>query len=68
MASQASKRFAQSNDDILMLWHIHAEVAGRGKGRKRRADVLNRAAVVFISACWESYVEDAAREAFDYLT
>lgn len=50
-----------------MLWHIHAEVAGRGKGRKHRADVLNRAAVVFISACWESYVEDAAKEAFDCL-
>lgn len=67
MGSQASTRFAQSRKDILMLWHIHAEVAGRGKGRKHRADVLNRAAVVFISACWESYVEDVAREAFDRL-
>lgn len=67
MGSQASTRFAQSSKDILMLWHIHAEVAGRGKGGKQRADVLNRAAVIFISACWESYVEDAAREAFDCL-
>lgn len=50
-----------------MLWHIHAEVAGRGKGRQHRKDVLNRAAIVFISACWESYIEDAAREAFDSL-
>lgn len=65
MPSHAYTRFAESRKDILMLWHIHAEVAGSGKGRRHRADVLNRAAVVFISACWESYVEDVAREAFD---
>lgn len=67
MPSDAHTRFAQSRKDILMLWHIHAEVAGSGKGRRHRADVLNRAAIVFISACWESYVEDVAREAFDSL-
>lgn len=50
-----------------MLWHIHVEVAGPGRGRKHRVDVLNRAAVVFISACWESYVEDVATEAFDFM-
>jgi hypothetical protein len=67
MPSEAYTKFAQSRKDILMLWHIHAEVAGPGKGRRLRADVLNRATIVFISACWESYVEDAAREAFNYL-
>lgn len=67
MPSDAYTRFAQSRKDILMLWHIHAEVAGSGKGRQHRVDVLNRAAIVFISACWESYVEDVAREAFDFL-
>ena len=67
MVSESSLKFAQSKKDILMLWHIHAEVAGSGKGRKHRADVLNRAVIIFISACWESYVEDSAREAFDYL-
>lgn len=67
MTSQSSAKFAQSRKDILMLWHIHAEVAGRGKGRKHRADVLNRAVIVFVSACWESYVEDSARETYDRL-
>ncbi|HKH11655.1 MAG TPA: HEPN domain-containing protein [Rubrobacter sp.] len=66
MASQASVAFEQSRKDILMLC-IHAEVVGKGKGRRRRADVLNRAVVVFVSACWESYVEDSAKEAFDQL-
>ncbi|HEX2740939.1 MAG TPA: HEPN domain-containing protein [Rubrobacter sp.] len=67
MPSEAYTKFDQSGKDILMLWQIHAEVARRGKGRRHRADVLNRAAIVFIAACWESYVEDAAREAFNYL-
>ena len=67
MPSHASERFAKNKKDIEMLWHIHAEVAGSGKRRQQRVDVLNRAAMVFISACWESYVEDVATEAFNYL-
>ena len=50
-----------------MLWHINAEVTGSGKGRRHKADVLNRTAIVFISACWESYVEDISMESFDFL-
>jgi RiboL-PSP-HEPN len=67
MPSQASTRFTENKKDIEMLWHIHTEVAGPGKGRKHRVDVLNRSAIVFISACWESYIEDVAVEAFDFL-
>lgn len=50
-----------------MLWHIHKEIAGPGAGRKHRQDILNRAAIVLISACWESDIEDVAVEASDYL-
>jgi hypothetical protein len=46
---------------------IHQLVAGKGDGRKYGVEVLNRAALVFISACWESYVEDVALEGFDVL-
>jgi hypothetical protein len=67
MCSQASIRFSENKKDIEILWHIYAEVSGEGKSRKRRADVVNRASIVFISACWESYIEDVAMEAFDYL-
>ena len=28
---------------------------------------MNRAAVIFITACWESYIEDLAFEAFEFL-
>lgn len=67
MSSQASIRFSENKKDIEILWHIYAELSGTGKGRKRRADVVTRAAIIFISACWESYIEDVAIEAFDYL-
>jgi len=42
----------------ISLWVIHEEVAGQGAGRKYGIDVLNRAAIVFVTACWESFVED----------
>ena len=50
-----------------MMWHMHREAVGDGSGKKHRVDVLNRSAVVFIAACWESYIEDLASEAFDFL-
>lgn len=67
MSSQASIRFSENKQDIEILWQIYAEVSRTGKGRKLRADVVSRTAIIFISACWESYIEDVAMEAFDYL-
>jgi hypothetical protein len=67
MASIAKTKFDQQKGDIDQLWEIHQEVAGQGAGRKHGVDVLNRAAIVFITACWESYVEDVCLEAFDFL-
>lgn len=67
MTSQASTSFHINKKNVEMLWHIHAEVSGSGKGRKHRSDVLNRTAIVFISACWESYIEDVCMEGFDFL-
>lgn len=67
MASQAKDRFDQQRGDIDQLWEIHQDVAGQGAGRKHGVDVINRAAIVFITACWESYVEDACLEGYDFL-
>jgi hypothetical protein len=67
MPSKAHDAFAENKADIDRLWQIHEEVAGGGPGRKRDVEVLNRVAVVMITACWESYVEDVALEGFDYL-
>lgn len=67
MPSKAKIAFIENSKDIAELWSIHKEISGQGAGRKYGVEVLNRSAVVFITACWESYVEDLATEAFDFL-
>lgn len=67
MPSKAKTAFLENSKDIAELWRIHQEVAGQGAGRKYGVEVLNRAAIIFITACWESYIEDLATEAFDFL-
>jgi hypothetical protein len=68
MPSQAHAKFIENQEDVDQLWQIHEEIAGQGPGRKHGVDVINRAAIVFITACWESYIEDVAVEGFDFLT
>jgi RiboL-PSP-HEPN len=67
MSSNAKTKFDQNKKDIDRLWNIHQEITGGGPGRKYDVDVINRAAIVFITACWESFVEDLATESFDFL-
>ncbi|CAN5279796.1 hypothetical protein BH11PSE10_BH11PSE10_20970 [soil metagenome] len=67
MPSKAKGAFTDNSKDIAELRSIHQEISGQGAGRKYGVEVLNRSAVVFITACWESYVEDLATEAFDFL-
>jgi len=67
VASKANQAFLANKTDIDKLWLIHEDAAGAGPGRKHDVEVLNRAAIVFITACWEAYVEDVATEAFDFL-
>lgn len=65
MGSKASGAFTTHSKDVTRLWEIHEDVAGQGAGRKHDVEILNRTAIVFITACWEAYVEDVAMEAFD---
>lgn len=67
MPSQARQVFQVNQADIEQLWIIHEDYAGEGRGRKRGVEVLNRSAIIFVTACWESYIEDLAVEAFDFL-
>ena len=41
MPSHAQLRFDANKNDIVMLWHIHNEIAGPAHGRKHRVDILN---------------------------
>src|SRR6267378_6083031 len=67
MPSKAKANFDANKADIDQLWSIHQDYAGKGAGRKHGVEVLNRAAIIFITAIWESFIEDLAREAFDFL-
>src|SRR6266581_4331344 len=57
----------QNGAEIQRLVQIHEKIAGRTPERKRDVEVLNKSGVVLLVACWESFVEDLASEAFDFL-
>jgi hypothetical protein len=67
MASNARKAFDESCDDIDRLLEIHRDLGGDSPGRRRRLEVLNKSAIVLITALWEAYCEDLAAEGIAHL-
>lgn len=67
MASKAFGEFRRQIDDIRRLLEIHAKLGGSGPGRKYRLEVLNKSAIVLITAFWEAYCEDLATEALNHI-
>ncbi len=65
--SEAWKAFEGNKADVDRLLHIHDDISGGGPGRKHGVEVLNKSAIVLITASWEAYVEDVAKEAFDLM-
>lgn len=63
MPSKARKAFDRNAEDISRLLEIHTHLGGDAKGRRYRLEVLNKSAVVLITAIWEAYCEDIAAEA-----
>ena len=53
--------------EVARLMDIHKAVAGAGAGRKRDVQVLNKSAIIITLACWEAYVEDLAKNAFEHM-
>lgn len=56
--SNAILAFDESRKDIDRLLEIHQRLGGKGKGRRHQLEVLNKSAIVLISAIWEAYCED----------
>lgn len=67
MASKARKAFDKNAEDIDRLMEIHRDLGGDGPGRRYRLEVLNKSAIVLITAFWESYCEDIAAEALNHI-
>ena len=44
--------------EVNRLLEIHWELTGGQPGRRHGVEVLNKSAIVLITACWESLVED----------
>ena len=67
MASEARRNFDKNCEDVRRLMTIHSSIAGGTPGRKYGVDVLNKSAIVLITAFWEAYCEDLAAEALAHL-
>lgn len=67
MASRSRKAFNENVGDVARLLEIHADVGGDAQGRRYGLEVLNKSAIVLITAFWEAYCEDLAEEAVEHL-
>ena len=67
MPSNARVSFDRNARDVKRLLEIHADVGGDAKGRRSGLEVLNKSAIVLITAIWEAYCEDIASEALQHL-
>ena len=65
--SPAVLSFRENMKDVNRLMEIHKELTGDDAGRRHGVEVLNKSAVVLITACWEAFVEDVATLGFDFL-
>ena len=67
MTSEARKAFDQNAKDIKRLLELHGQIGGDQKGRRYGLEVLNKSAIVLITAFWEAYCEDIASEGLAHL-
>jgi hypothetical protein len=65
MPSKARTAFDENVKDIDKLLELHAAEGGDQPGRRYGLEVLNKSAIVLITAFWESYCEDIAEEALE---
>lgn len=59
--------FILNIQDVERLIEIHRVLTGDARGRRRNVEVLNKSAVVLLTACLEAFIEDLAEESFDFL-
>ena len=67
MPSKARKSFDANVKDVRRLLELHQQAGGTGSGRRYGLEVLNKSAIVLITAYWEAYCEDIAAEALAHI-
>jgi hypothetical protein len=65
--SRAQETLLSNAVDIRRIFEIHVQLGGSDPERRRRLEVVNKAAVVLITAIWEAFCEDLASEALNHL-
>lgn len=67
MPSKARKSLDANLEDVVKLLALHAEKGGNSPGRRYGLEVLNKSAIVLLTAFWEAYCEDIAEEAVHFI-
>jgi len=67
LPSKARDAFDKSCKDVDRLLEIHEHLGGKEKGRRYQLEVLNKSAIVLITAIWEAYCEDITSEAIEHI-
>ena len=67
MPSKARRAFDDSAKDVKRLLEIHKTIGGNAPGRRAGLEVLNKSAIVLITAIWEAYCEDISAEALEHI-
>jgi hypothetical protein len=67
MVSKARTAFDKNAQDIERLLALHESVGGSSAGRRYGLEVLNKSAIILITAFWEAYCEDIASEALKHI-
>ena len=60
-------RLLQNMDEVNKLVKLHTTIGGGKVGNKTGINVLNKSAIVLVVACWEAFIEDLAKNAFNKL-
>jgi hypothetical protein len=62
------KLFIENTSEVQALMAIHEEQTGTSPGRRaRNVEILNKSAIVLLTACWEAFIEDTASTGFDFI-
>lgn len=67
MPSRAWIAFTENLKDVEKLMELHQQEGGISRGRRHNLEVLNKSAIVLITAYWEAYCEDIAAEGLAHI-
>jgi hypothetical protein len=57
--------FLENTKEVRQLVEFHTEKTGTDRGRRFGVEILNKSAIVLLTACWEAFIEDSASAAFE---